>query len=151
MGYWCNKCNDTISFNVYEYSTDKYGKALCMDCQHKKKSNKSQSKSKLKKSTPEAKMLYEALRKRGIKCELEASDGHKSIDISIKWAGLDIEIDGKHHVYNAKQMYADIERAEYSAQDGFHTLRFRNSEIKKGLNKIADNIAEAARKRYYDN
>lgn len=102
------------------------------------------------KITKEAILLYEALRKRRIKCELEVNDGHKSIDISIPWAGLDIEVDGKQHVYNSKQLYADIERSHYSKEDGFDTIRIPNALIRENVNAVADSIAKVARRRYYE-
>ena len=100
--------------------------------------------------TKEAKELYNALWKRKIKCEIEAEDGHKSIDISIPWAELDIEIDGKPHVYDSKQLYADIERAHYSKEDGFDTIHISNAMIHENVNGVADSIAKVARRRYYE-
>lgn len=100
--------------------------------------------------TPEAECLYKALLKRKIRCELEAKDGYKSVDISISWAELDIEIDGKPHVYNPNQLYADIERAHYSKEDGFDTIHICNDRIKENVNAVADSIAKVARRRYYE-
>ncbi len=102
------------------------------------------------KSTSEAKLLYEALLKRGIKCQLEVEDGYKSVDISIPWAELDIEIDGKHHIYNSKQLYSDIERSHYSKEDGFDTIHISNDRIRENVNAVADSIAKVARRRYYE-
>ena len=108
------------------------------------------SEGKMREPTFEAKLLYKALLKRKIKCQLEAEDGHKSVDISIPWAELDIEIDGKHHVYNPNQLYTDIERAHYSKEDGFDTIRIPNQMIKENVNGVADSIAKVARRRYYE-
>lgn len=33
MTYYCNSCKRSISKNVFSYSMNNYGKALCMDCQ----------------------------------------------------------------------------------------------------------------------
>lgn len=104
----------------------------------------------MKQATPEAKLLHKALLRRGIKCELEADDGYKSVDISIDWAKLDIEIDGKHHIYNSKQLYTDIKRSNYSKEDGYDTIRITNAMIRENVNGIADSIAKVARRRYYE-
>jgi len=37
--YTCSTCNKTITEKVYKFSTDKLGKALCMDCQKKPQDN----------------------------------------------------------------------------------------------------------------
>jgi len=79
---------------------------------------------------------------------LEEDDGHKSIDISIRWALMDIEVDGKQHIHSGKQIYTDSLRAEYSSDDGYYTHRVSNAEIDNDVNSVARAIAEAARKRY---
>ena len=85
MGYYCNICKKPISEEVYDYSMKVYKKPLCMTHQKQNKNSK---------VTPQTKALYDALRKWGIKCKLEAYDGYKHVDISIEWAKLNIEIDG---------------------------------------------------------
>jgi hypothetical protein len=59
-------------------------------------------KKKTSKITPKAKKLSEELKRRGLKHKLEHYDGYKHVDISIPWAGLNIEIDGKQHSLNPK-------------------------------------------------
>ena len=114
------------------------------------KSKKSRyfSKKTSSKSTPQAKKLFSALKKRGIKCKLEAYDGYKHVDISIGWAKLNVEIDGRHHLLSHKQLYSDIQRDSYSQEDGIHTIRIPNETIDKDVNKLANTIAKVARKRY---
>ena len=159
MGYWCSFCKQGISEAEYKYSMQHFGKALCF--RHQKtekqttrpKSAYSQkatrySSKKTSKITPQAKRLSEALKRRGIKHRLESYDGYKHVDISIPWANLNIEIDGKQHSLNPKQLYADLERDAYSHEDGVVTKRYTNEEIDNHLEKIADALAKVARKRY---
>ena len=84
----------------------------------------------------------------GIKNKIERYDGYKHVDISITWAKLNIEIDGKRHQTNAKQMSSDLKRDSYSHEHGYDTLRFTNDQIDQDLNSIADTLAEVAKERY---
>ncbi len=156
MHYYCNICKVTISKPVYDYSIKHYGKALCMQHQKQRttpyiKTTKDntyiQKTTKNSKVTPQAKALYDALKRRRVKCRLEAYDGYKHIDIRIEDARLDIEIDGKQHILNYKQLSSDVKRTEGSQEDDFHTLRYSNTEIDEYVEQIADNIAKLARKR----
>ena len=139
MSFYCNICRKTISEAEYRYSIKNFSRALCRYHQNNQKN----------KSTSHAKRLYNALKKLGIKCQLEVEDGYKSIDISIPWAGLDIEVDGKHHILNPNQLFSDIQRTHYSKEDGFETIRISNSMIEENLYGVAKSIATVARKRYY--
>jgi very-short-patch-repair endonuclease len=157
MGYYCNECHDDISKGEFEYSMDHYGRALCMECQEdeedikrKKKRQGQWKKAPESKATPEAQKLYKALLKRSIKCRLESNDGFKTVDIDIYWADLHIEVDGKQHIFNPKQAYADMERAEYSSYEGIYTMRVPNDAIRKNVNAVADSIAQVARRRRRD-
>lgn len=141
MEYYCNVCKKTISVEVYEYSTSRYNRALCRDHQRNKKDEKT-------KMTPHARRLYNELQKQGIKCEPEEEDGHKSVDISIPWANLYIEVDGKHHVFSPKQLSADIQRSHWSKKDGIDTIHIPNQQIEEDVVKVARSIAEVARQRY---
>ena len=154
--YYCNVCKKTITKRVYEYSMKNNGKPLCIEHQktssykpYTKKSYPKTYKSKAKsKITPQARKLYNALKKRKIFCKLEAKDGYKSVDISIEWAGIDIEVDGKQHIFNSKQLYSDIQRTSYSMEDGKHTIRIPNSAIDENVNGVADSIAKVVRRKY---
>jgi len=158
MRYYCNICRETISLADYKSSTKEFQKALCKKHQPNNKENTQKSvksspqakydKQKSPKSTPQAIKLSNALTARKIKNEREAYDGYKHVDISIPWAKIHIEVDGTQHILNVKQSFADIERTRYSGEDGFVTVRYRNYEIDRYLEKIADNIAQNARKRY---
>lgn len=99
--------------------------------------------------TPQANLLYNALIKRGIKCETEKWDGHKHIDIAIPWAKINIEIDGTQHYTDPKQMVADYQRTYYSSRKGFGTIRLPNFIIDQDVEIVADNIAQTARGKYF--
>jgi very-short-patch-repair endonuclease len=145
MRYYCSICKETITKREYEYSMDKFGKALCRYHQGNVPKKTVPSSSKV---TPQALKLSEALKKRHIAHKLEAYDGYKHVDISIGWAKLNIEIDGKQHILNAKQLYSDLERDSFSHEDGIVTKRYTNEDIDKYLDEIAEAIAKVARKRH---
>lgn len=123
---------------------DKSGRALCMTHQPKGR-NEARYGSKI---TPQARKLSDALRKRGISNELEAYNGHKHVDISIPWAKLNIEIDGKQHLLSAKQLYSDLERDSYSHEDEIRTIHVPNEIVDKSLDELVDTLTKVARKRY---
>ena len=104
----------------------------------------------LNKTTPEAKKLFKELKKQGIgECTLELFDGFKTVDISIEWAGLDIEVDGKQHLLDSKQLFTDIIRAHYSKEnDNFETIHIPNNLINDNVKELAGSIIEVAKKRY---
>lgn len=89
-----------------------------------------------------ARLLYGALKKRGINSVTEYWDGHKHIDIAIP-GKLYIEVDGVQHLNDAEQIITDFKRAYYSERnDGMFTLHIHNDDIKNHLNSIADAIRE---------
>ncbi|MCW4002722.1 MAG: DUF559 domain-containing protein [Candidatus Bathyarchaeota archaeon] len=144
MRCYCSICKETISEQVFEYSKRYYGKPLCI--YHQKMARNADKPQ--PKITPQARSLSEALRKRGIKNKLEDYDGYKHVDISIPWARLNIEIDGRHHLLNPKQLYSDLERDSFSQNDEKSTIRITNDAIERDLDGIADSIAKVARRRY---
>ena len=97
--------------------------------------------------TPQAKKLHEALKKRGIYNELEPFDGHKHVDISIPWAKLNLEVDGKYHLTDPEHLFRDLERDSFSHKKGISTIRIPNFFVDNHLDELADSIAEVARKR----
>jgi very-short-patch-repair endonuclease len=97
--------------------------------------------------TPQAKRLHEALKKRDIHNELEFDDGYKRTDISIPWARLNLEIDGKYHLTDPEHLFRDLKRDSYSHIDGIDTIRIPNFYVDNHLDEIANAIAEVARKR----
>jgi very-short-patch-repair endonuclease len=174
MGYYCNICKKPITEKVYYYSKNNFGKALCMEHQ-KKFTQKTETlficrvcKKEISEQvydysknhfgmalcrehqtvTPQAIKLSKALKDLDVKHTLEHDDGHKHVDIAIEWAKLYIEIDGKQHGFNPKQMYADHERDIHSQQDGFFTLRIPNAWVDENAKKLALNIQGLANKRY---
>jgi len=132
--YCCNICKKRITEDVYRYSVDNFGKALCRKHQ----------------GTRQAKKLYYALKKRWVKCELEADDGYKHVDISIPQAKLNIEIDGKRHFTDPERLYSDLKRDYWSSKNGFDTIHIPNAMIDEEIEKIADSIAEVTRRRCFE-
>lgn len=130
----CSICKNKITEDVYRYSVNNFGKALCRKHQ----------------GTRQAKKLYCALKKRWVNCELEAYDGYKHVDISIPQAKLNIEIDGKHHFTNPERLYSDLKRDYWSTKNGFDTIHIPNAMIDEEIEKIADSITEVTRRRCFE-
>ena len=134
MPYYCSVCKETISKSVFEYSMDKFGKALCRDHQ--------------KTVTTQALKLSEALNEKGVNHTLEYDDGFKHVDIAIEWAKLYLEIEGEQHLYNPKQIITDYKRDNYSLKDGFYTIRIPNTIIQKDVRSVAECVADLASLRH---
>ncbi len=101
--------------------------------------------------TPQAQSLFNALRQRKIYCELEKWDEDKHIDLTIPWARIDIEVDGIHHYTDPEQIISDFDRSYWSiTRDDYDTIHIPNIIVDKYLDKIADALAVAARKRHKD-
>ena len=88
------------------------------------------------KSTPLAKKLSDALRKKDILTLLEKWDGHKHIDIAIPKYKINIEVDGEHHNTRPKQALTDLKRTFYSFKKGYFTLRIPNSLVKNHFEEL---------------
>jgi very-short-patch-repair endonuclease len=134
MRYYCSVCNLTISEKVYHYSMERYGKALCMDHQ--------------KTVTSQAIRLSDALKRLNIEHRLEYYDGYKHVDIAVLWAKLYIEIEGRQHGFNPKQMLSDEKRDTFSQKEGFYTKRIPNEWIDSNAQRVAVGVAQIARRRY---
>lgn len=141
-----------IDFKVYNYSTENLGYPLCWNCQNWFKTILDYSK-----ATGEAIALYFELKARGVPAKLEKHDGFKTIDIAIPHAKVNIEVDGGHHNYCAKQAMSDLRRALHSFKKGYYTLRIPNSLARTDLPQAADLITEfliisrdQKRKNYYE-
>ena len=93
-------------------------------------------------ATPEAKLLYTALRKEKVPAHLEKWDGYKHIDIAIPEAMINIEIDGCHHNLDSIQALADLKRTYHSFKKGYFTLRIPNSLIRNHLDEVVDLVIE---------
>lgn len=131
----CIDCSAPITTLVFIYSSTNFGLSLCKYCQDN-------FKEKSKNSTREAIDLYIALRKRKVPAELEKWDGHKTIDIAVVHAKLNIEVDGQHHNFHPEQAMSDLKRSFYAFQEGYLTLRIPNSLVKYHLEDTADYITD---------
>ena len=127
----CLHCHSYIDEKTYTYSTSNYGYELCHTCQ---------SLINLNNSTGEATRLYLSLKKRGVPAELEKFDGHKTIDIAVVDARVNIEVDGHQHISNTKQALSDLKRTYFSFQQGYLTLRIPTALIREKLEETADYI-----------
>lgn len=114
MEYRCSRCKKPIPEEVHRFSRRNYFKSLCKEHQ----------------PTDKARILGNALIKRGWFIKFQQSDGHKHIDIAVLKARTNIEVDGCHHNLNKKQALADLQRTYYSFKKGFLTLRIPNSLLK---------------------
>src|SRR5258706_7804885 len=121
----CLHCNCLIDEKVYNYSTASFGFQLCFICQHSLKITD--------KSISEAIKLYLSLKKREVPATLEKPDGHKTIDIAVADARVNIEVDGTEHHSNYNQAFSDLKRNCHSFQPGYFTLRVPTSLIRENL------------------
>ena len=137
----CSHCEDDISKEVADYSIKNYGRPLCRDCQKNYGPLKQKFQKKQKKSTSEAKKLYESLIRMGINAKLEQWDGYKHIDIAIPDCRVNIEVDGKQH-HNRKQALADLKRTFHSWKKGYVTLRVPNQLVVKNIDETAEYIVK---------
>src|SRR5882724_7898070 len=95
----CLHCDCPIDEKVYNYSTASFGFQLCFICQHSLKITD--------KNSSEAIKLYLSLKKREVPATLEKPDGHKTIDIEVADARVNIEVDGTQHHSNYNQAFSD--------------------------------------------
>lgn len=131
----CDICNIKLPKSEYDYSMEHFGRPLCLTHQKEKR------------ASPHALKLYNALKKRGVDCELESYDSHNHIDISIKNAKLYIGIDGEHHYLDPEQLHIDLIMDEESQKKGFATKRYALREIDEKLEGIADTLTEVIKQR----
>lgn len=101
-------------------------------------------------TTPNQIKLYDELTKNHIKCELEAYDGNKHVDIAIERAKLYIEIDEEHHLTNSNQLYSDIKRDYYSWKNGYYTIRIPSERISKDLERIVTAIKDLILRLFFE-
>jgi hypothetical protein len=135
QSYYCDVCNVKLPKSEYDYSMTNFGKPLCMHHQREKR------------AAPHALKLYEALRKRGVFCELESYNSAKHIDIAVNDARLYIGIDGEHHNLDAEQLYIDLVKDEESFKEGFATKRYTLKELDEHMECIADSLTEVIKQR----
>lgn len=98
----------------------------------------------MSKPTKYAFMLMSALKKLKVHFKPESFDGYKHIDIVIPDSKIDIEIDGRQHITDAKQIMSDLDRSHYSSAEGFDTIHVTNHDIYENVGGIASAIAEAS-------
>jgi very-short-patch-repair endonuclease len=100
---------------------------------------------KTKVPTAEAQLLKKALEQNGIQVYKELNDGHKTIDLAIPRARLNVEVDGIQHLTDPKQILADLNRGYYSHKNGYSTMHIPNEMIHRHLNEISAALAEACK------
>ncbi len=132
---FCEICNVRLPKSEFDYSMEHFGKPLCMVHQKEKR------------ASSHALKMYDALKKRGIDCELEPYTVHKHVDISIKNAKLNIGIDGEHHSLDPEQLHLDLISDENSLKEGFATKHYTLRDIDDNLEGIADTLAEVVQQR----
>ena len=140
-------CGEYTNQAEREYSLNMFYAPICnRGCQNK-------ARTLTEKSTPQAIRLYSALIRRGVPAELEKFDGHKHIDIAIPEVKINIEVDGQHHNYNAKQAFTDILRTTHSFNKGYYTIRIPNSILEniQDIEDTADAITHIANQADYNN
>lgn len=98
--------------------------------------------SKQKYASKQAQALYEGLLQKGVKAELEYSDGHKTVDIAILEARLFIEVDGIQHFTDANQILRDFKRYHYSDGDDFSTFYVTNQIIENYLEEVVEALVK---------
>jgi hypothetical protein len=131
----CEVCNIKLPKSEYDYSMDHFGKPLCLTHQREKR------------ASPHALKLYDALKKKGIDCELESFDEYKHFDIIIKNAKLNIGIDGEHHSLDPDQIHMDLIRDEEALKKGFAIKRYTLREIDENLESIAETLTHVVENR----
>lgn len=89
-------------------------------------------------------MLMNALKKLKVHFKAESFDGHKHVDIVIPDSKIAIEVDGRQHVSDAKQILSDLDRSHNSSVKGFDTIHVTNHDIYENVGGVASAIAEAS-------
>lgn len=93
----------------------------------------------------QTKMLYDALKSKGINAQMEYYDGHKTVDIAILDAHIFIEVDGIQHFTNPKQILSDFKRYHFSDGDDFNTFYVTNQIIDKYVDEVANALLEVVK------
>jgi very-short-patch-repair endonuclease len=131
----CLECGINIDDKVLSYSTKHFRHPLCRKHQDWLRDIHEHST-----ATEESINLYFALKQREVPAQFEKDDGFKTIDIAVPHAKVNIEVDGRHHNYSAKQALSDLKRTLYSFKKGYTTLRIPNSLVKDDLEETAELI-----------
>jgi very-short-patch-repair endonuclease len=96
------------------------------------------------KPTKYAFMLMKALKKLKVHFRPESFDGYKHVDIVIPSSKIDIEVDGRQHISDAKQIMSDLNRSHNSSVNGYDTIHVTNHDIYENVGGVASAIAEAS-------
>jgi very-short-patch-repair endonuclease len=98
-------------------------------------------------TTPQTKMLCEALIERGVSAEMECWDKHKHVDICVHDAKLYIEIDEEHHYTYADNIERDLLRDNFSSEGGYDTFRIPSTLVDEHLDKITNALVKVVKDR----
>lgn len=121
MSLFCNACKKEISEKEYNFSKQRFGRALCRV--HQKKLGPEEGKA----QTNEEKLLGDLLEKKyNWRVSRNKWDGYKHIDIAIPEAKVNLEIDGAQHSFDKIQALSDLKRTYYSFKKGWVTIRIPN-------------------------
>jgi len=131
----CLHCHRHIDERVLKFSTSRFKYPLCIPCQEWYISKPITTSS-------EAIELYLSLRLRGVPAELEKFDGHKTIDIAVAGAKVNIEVDGPHQQYKFQQALSDLQETLHSFRKGYLTLRIPHALLKENLEETANSISD---------
>jgi hypothetical protein len=134
----CLHCHRPIDERVFKFSTSRHKYALCIPCQEWYTTRPITISS-------EAIELYLSLKSRGVPAELEKFDGHKTIDIAVADAKVNIEVDGPHHQYKCEQALSDLQGTLHSFRKGYLTLRIPHALLKENLEETANSISDFLR------
>jgi len=98
---------------------------------------------------PQENLLAKELQERNIELIQQYNDGHKTIDIYIPSAKLDIEVDGMDHYMVPRQIISDFKREYWSERAGYHTIHIPNKFIDREdyLLNIVDALVEVVKLR----
>jgi len=79
------------------------------------------------------------LRSQGLHFRRQVPRGPYVLDFACLKAGIAVEVDGEQH-FHGNRPARDARRDEYFARNGFATLRYTTSEIRKELNAVVEDI-----------
>jgi very-short-patch-repair endonuclease len=102
--------------------------------------------------TPNEKLLFDALVKRGVEViplykDEYAPGKFKTVDMAVKSAKLYIEVDGLQHFTDSGQIMRDFKRSHFSDGDDFSTFYVTNQIIEHYVDKVADALVEVVKER----
>ncbi len=131
----CLECSKELSYMDHKKAMESLGLELCTKHQHRierlMRSNKSHI---------EAVQLYYGLKQVGVTAMLEWWDGNKFIDLAIARVKLNIIIDAEYHMITDEQAINDLQKAMYSFENGFTTIRIPHVLIKHYLKETVHNL-----------